>query len=182
MGHGFLQAHTRYRNNPEEPTMTHDRAYHRRLQHARQQRQHRAKQRRCQQTRERLQREQARAQRYLQALEQALVDVGLSETLAPEVEWRRQRVGTRLGNIFGVMFPTLFGCRTAHELTRVRLWDKNLPGQILGALPKQPWVRQLPHRGQDLLAILWHHVEDKSPATHSRWQWTWVGDDSVFKK
>ena len=155
--------------------MTHEREYHRRLQHARQQRQRHAKQRRLLQARERLQREQARAQRYLQALAPALVDWGLPETLAPEVEWRLQRVGKLLGKIFGVMFPTLFGCRTAYELTRVRLWDKHLPGQILGALPQQTWGRQLPHRGQDRLAILWHHVEDKSPATHSRWQWTWGG-------
>ena len=26
---------------------------------------------------------------------------------------------------------------------------------------------------------MWH---DKSPATQSRWQWTWVWDDSVFQK
>jgi hypothetical protein len=31
------------------------------------------------------------------------------------------------------------------------------------------------------LATLWHRVEDKSPATRSRWPWTWVGDDRVFK-
>ena len=162
--------------------MTHDREYHRRLQHARQQRQHRANQRRRQQTRERLQREQARAQRHLQALERALVDLGLPETLVIEVEWRLKALGTLLGKIFGIMFPTLFGCRTTYELTRVRGWDKNLPGKVLGALPKQKWVRQLQHRGRDLLAPLWHRVEDKSPATRSRWQWTWVGDDSVFKK
>ena len=29
---------------------------------------------------------------------------------------------------------------------------------------------------------LWHHAACKSAATRSRWQWTWVGDDSVFKK
>lgn len=29
---------------------------------------------------------------------------------------------------------------------------------------------------------LWRHVEAKSPATRSRWQWTWIGDDSLFKK
>src|SRR6266545_1618226 len=182
MGHGLLQANTRCSNPTEEPTMTHDRAYHRRLQDARQRRQHRAKQRRRQQTRERLQREQARAQRHLQALERALVDLGLPETLVVEVEWRLKALGTLLGKIFGIMFPTLFGCRTTYELTRVRGWDKNLPGKLLGALPKQKWVRQLQHRGQDLLATLWHRVEDKSPATRSRWPWTWVGDDSVFKK
>lgn len=162
--------------------MTQAREYHRRRQDARQQRQHRAKQRRRQQTRERLQREQARAQRHLQALERALVDLGLPETLVVEVEWRLKALGRLLGKIFGIMFPTMFGCRTAYELTRVRGWDKNLPGKVLGALPTQKWVRQLQHRGQDLLATLWHRVEDKSPATRSRWQWTWVGDDSVFKK
>jgi hypothetical protein len=117
--------------------MTHDGEYHRRLPHARPQRQHRAKERRRQQTRERLQREQARAQRHLQALERALVDVGLSETLGVEVEWRRKALGTRLGKIFGIMFPTLCGCRTTSELTRVRGWDKTLPGKVLGALPQQ---------------------------------------------
>jgi hypothetical protein len=70
-----------------------------------------------------------------------------------------------LGKSFGVMFPTLFGCRTTDELTRVRGGDKTLPGRILGALPKQKWVRPLQHRGQDLLATRWHHVADKSPAT-----------------
>lgn len=76
----------------------------------------------------------------------------------------------------------LFGCRSYRELCRVRGWDKHLPGRILGALPKQKWVRRLQRLGQDLLVRLWGHVEDKSPATRSRWQWTWVGDDSVFKK
>jgi hypothetical protein len=102
--------------------------------------------------------------------------------VAAEVQWRLKRAGKRLGKIFGLMFPTGFGCRTHHELTRVRNWDKNLPGQILGALPKQKWRRQLQHRGQDLLASLWRQVEDKSLATRSRWPWTWVCDDSVFKK
>ena len=66
--------------------MTHEREYHRRLQHARQPRRHHAKQRRLQRLRDHLQREQARAQRHMQALEQALVDVGLPETLVVEVE------------------------------------------------------------------------------------------------
>ena len=29
---------------------------------------------------------------------------------------------------------------------------------------------------------LWRHAAGASEATRSRWQWTWVGDDSVFKK
>lgn len=43
-------------------------------------------------------------------------------------------------------------------------------------------MKQLQQLGQEVLAVLWRHVEDKSPATRSRWQWTWVADDSVFKK
>jgi hypothetical protein len=147
-----------------------------------QRREYHAKQRHLRKYHDRLQREQARAQRHLQALEPALVDVGVAKTVVAEVQWRLKAVRKRLGKIFGLMVPTVFGCRTHHELTRVRGWDKNLPSRILGALPKQKWVRQLQHRGQDLLVTLWHHVEDKSPATRSRWQWTWVSDDSVFKK
>jgi hypothetical protein len=109
-------------------------------------------------------------------LEQALEDLGCRRP------WRLKSHVKLLGHIFGMMFPTLFGCRTAYELTQVRVWDKNLPGRILGALPKQKWIKQLQHRGQALLARLWQQVKDKSPATRSRWQWTWVADDSVFKK
>jgi hypothetical protein len=147
-----------------------------------QRRESHAKQRHLRKYHDRLQREQARAQRHLHALEQALVDVGVAKTVVAEVQWRLKAVRKLLGKIFGLMFPTVFGCRTHHELTRVRGWDKHLPSRILGALPKQKWLRQLQHRGQDLLATLWHQVEDKSPATRSRWPWTWVSDDSVFKK
>jgi DDE superfamily endonuclease len=76
----------------------------------------------------------------------------------------------------------VFGCRSYRELCRVRGWDKNLPGRILGALPKRKWVKRLQQLGRELLVRLWQHVEGKSPATRSRWQWTWVGDDSLFKK
>jgi len=80
------------------------------------------------------------------------------------------------------MCPPLCGCRSDHELCRVRGWDKNLPGRLLGARPKRQGGKQWPRRGQALLARRWQHLEDKSPATRSRWQWTWVGDDSIFKK
>jgi hypothetical protein len=36
--------------------------------------------------------------------------------------------------------------------------------------------------GLEVLIPLWRHAASKSEATRSRWQWTWVGDDSVFKK
>ena len=147
-----------------------------------QRREERATRRRVRKYRERLQQEHMRAQSYLRALEQALVDWGRPETLAVEGEWRLKAPAKRLGKIFGLMFPTGLSGRTSHALTQGRVWDQHLPSRILGALPQQKWVRQLQHRRQDLFATLWHHVEDKSSATRSRWQWTWVGDDRVVKK
>ena len=147
-----------------------------------QRREHKAKPRRLRKYRERLEHEQRRAQRFLQALEQALVDLGLPETLVAEVEWRLQAQVTRRGNIFGLMCPTGFGCRTVSELTQVRVWDTHDPGRLLGARPKQQWIRPLQRRGQALLIRLWQQVADQSPATQSRWPWTWAADDSVFKK
>jgi hypothetical protein len=141
-----------------------------------------ARQRRRQKAHERLQRDQARAQRAIEALQEALHDLGLPDDLVKEIEYRLRRQQKLLGKIFGVMFPTLFGCRTPSELARVRGWDKNLPSQILGALPKRSWVKRLRRLGLEVLVPLWRHVQDKSPATLSRWQWTWVADDSVFKK
>jgi hypothetical protein len=64
----------------------------------------------------------------------------------------------------------------------VRGWDKNLRSQILGTLPKRSWLKRLRRLGLEVLVPLWRHVQDKSPATRSRWQWTWVTDDSVFKR
>jgi hypothetical protein len=61
-----------------------------------QRREYYAKHRCLQKYRERLQREPARAQRYLQALEQALVDVGVAETVAEEVQWQLKAVRKRL--------------------------------------------------------------------------------------
>ena len=76
----------------------------------------------------------------------------------------------------------LFGCRTNSELCRVRGWDKNLPSRLLGALPKRSWIKRLRRLGLEVLIPLWRHAAGASEATRSRWQWTWVGDDSVFKK
>jgi hypothetical protein len=114
--------------------------------------------RRLERAREHLLREQARAQRHLRALAQALVDLGLPETVAAELEWRLKTLGKLLGKIFGLMFPTLFGCQTTAELSRVRCWDKNLPRKLLGALPKRQCVRRLQRVGQALLAhVAIHH-------------------------
>jgi len=76
----------------------------------------------------------------------------------------------------------VFGGRRYHELCRVRHGHKNVPGSILGALPKRKWVTRLQRLGQDLWVRRWRQVGAKSPGTRSRWPWTWVGDDSLFKK
>src|SRR6267142_783248 len=146
-----------------------------------QRRAERATRRRVRKSRARLQQEQRRAQSSLRALEQALVDLGRPETLAVAVEWRLKAPAKRLGTILGLMCPTVCRCRTSHALTQVRVWDQHLPSRSLGALPQQQWGRQLPPRGQDLCATRWPPVEATSAATRSRWPWTGVGDDRVFK-
>jgi hypothetical protein len=141
-----------------------------------------ARQRRRLTAQERLARDRRQAQRAAEALHHALEGLGLPENLLAEIEGRLRSQRKLLGKIVGVMFPPLFGCRTNTELCRVRGWDKNLPARLLGALPKRSWLKRLRSLGLEVLVPLWHHVQDKSPATRSRWQWTWVADDSVFKK
>ena len=77
-----------------------------------------------------------------------MVDLGLPKTLAAEVEWRLKALCKLLGRLFGVMFPVVFGCRTAYELTRVRGWDKNLPGRLLSALQKEKMGAPVAARGK----------------------------------
>src|SRR5215831_1805086 len=141
-----------------------------------------ARQRRRLTVQERLARDRRQAQYATAALQQALHDLGLPEDLGAEIEGRLRSQQKLLGKICGVMFPPLFGCRTSTELCRVRGWDKNLPARLLGALPKRSWLKRLRRLGLDVLIPLWRHAASKSEATHSRWQWTWVADDSVFKK
>src|SRR5215212_10607493 len=123
----------------QEHPMNRTRQYHKR--------QAKAIQRRRRTAAERLQHDHAQAQRAIEALEQALHDVGLPDNLVKELEGRLRRQQRLLGKIFGVMFPSLFGCRTPSELARVRGWDKNLPPQILGALPKRSWLKRLRRLG-----------------------------------
>src|SRR5262245_9870656 len=141
-----------------------------------------ARQRRRLTAQERLARDRRQAQHAVKVLEQALHDLGLPEDLVAEIEGRLRSQQKLLGKICGVMFPSLFGCRTNTELCRVRGWDKNLPARLLGALPKRSWIKRLRRLGLKVLAPLWRHTAGKSEATRSRWQWTWVADDSVFKK
>jgi hypothetical protein len=131
---------------------------------------------------QRHQHRQQQAQRDSEALRQALDDLGLPDNLVIEIEGRLRAQKKLLGKLFGLMFPTLFGCKSAYALTCVRGWDKNLPSRLLGALPKRSWLKRLRKLGLDILAPLWRHVESMSPATRSRWQWTWVWDDSVLRK
>jgi hypothetical protein len=131
---------------------------------------------------ERLERDRHQAQQATEALEQALHDLGIPRELVAEIEGRLRSQQKLLAKICGVMFPTLFGCRTNTELCRVRGWDKNLPSRLLSALPKRSWLKRLRRLGLEVLEPLWRHAASKSEATRSRWQWTWVADDSVFKK
>src|SRR5712691_11974847 len=86
-----------------------------------------ARQRRRLQAHERLERDRRQAQRAVEALHQALEDLGLPAELVGEIEGRLRSQHKLLGKIVGVMCPPLFGCRTNAELCRVRGWDKNLP-------------------------------------------------------
>jgi hypothetical protein len=141
-----------------------------------------ARRRRYRTAQERLTRDRRQAQHAAKALQQALDDLGLPDNLVAEIEGRLHSQQKLLGKIVGVMCPPLFGCRTNSELCRVRGWDKNLPSHLLGALPKQSWLKRLRRLGLEVLIPLWRHAANASAATRSRWQWTWVGDDSVFKK
>jgi hypothetical protein len=141
-----------------------------------------AGQRRRRTAQERLACDRRQAQHAAEALQQALDDLGLPEDLVTEISGRLRSQQKLLGKIVGVMCPPLFGCHTNAELCRVRGWDKNLPSRLLGALPKRSWLKRLRRLGVEVLAPLWHHAASKSEATRSRWQWTWVADDSVFKK
>jgi hypothetical protein len=131
---------------------------------------------------ERLARDRRQAQHAAEALDQALNDLELPADLVAEIAGRLRSQQQLLGKIVGMMCPPLFGCRTNFELCRVRGWDKNLPSRLLGALPKRSWLKRLRRLGLEVLIPLWQHAASKSEATRSRWQWTWVADDSVFKK
>src|SRR5215472_229171 len=127
---------------------------------------------------ERLACDRRQAQQAAEALQQALEDLGLPENLVAEIEGRLRSQQQLLSKIVGVMCPPLFGCRTNTELCRVRGWNKNLPARLLGALPKRSWIKRLQRLGLEVLVPLWRHAANASAATRSRWQWTWVADDS----
>ncbi len=141
-----------------------------------------ASQRRRLHTHERLERDRRQAQRAAAALHQAIEALGLPANLVAEIEGRLCRQHQLLGTIIGVMFPALFGCRTPSELCRVRGWDKHGPSRRRGALPTRSWLKRRRRMGLERVEPLWRQGRAMSPATQSRWQWTWVWDDAVFQK
>jgi hypothetical protein len=130
---------------------------------------------------ERHERQQRQAQRDIEALHQALLDVGWPDDLILEIAGRLRAQKKLLGNIFALMFPPLFGSRSAHELTRTRGWDKHWPWRMLAALPKRSWLQRLRKLGQDMVTAMWRRVESMRAATRRRWQLTAVIDDAVFR-
>ncbi len=128
----------------------------------------------------RLQRDRRQAQRAAEARHQALEALGLPETRVTEIAGRLRRHHQRLGTMVGMRFPALCGCRTPSELCRGRGWDTHGPARLRGALPKRSWLKRLRRLSQEVLEPIWRPVAHTSPATQSRWQWTWVWDDAVF--
>jgi hypothetical protein len=92
---------------------------------------------------ERLAHDRHQAQQATEALQQILNDLGLPENLVTEIAGRLRSQQKILGNIVGMMCPSLFVCRTNVELCRVRGRDKNLPSRVLHALPKRSWLKRL---------------------------------------
>src|SRR5947208_12515563 len=135
IGHSFLRTQQKNQPSTKESTMSPMKRYAKR--------QAKAIKRRRLKAQERLRQQRAEAQRSIEAIHQALEDVGFPETLVAEIEGRLRAQQKLLGKIVGMMFPTFFGCRHGHELTRVRGWHKNVPSRLLGALPKRSWLKRL---------------------------------------
>ena len=72
-------------------------------------------QRRRLNAKERHERQQRQAQRDIEALHQALQEWGFPEDLVAEIEGRLRSQKKLLGKIFALMFPTLFGSRSAYD-------------------------------------------------------------------
>ena len=173
-GHSVLLPVHGEHNGRKEPSLSPSKRYATK--------QAKASQRRRLHAHERLERDRRQAQRAAEALHQALEDLGLPANLVGAIEGRLRSQHTRLGKMVGVMFPALFGCRTPSELCRVRGWDKQWPARRRGALPTRSWLKRLRRLALEVLEPLWRHGQDHSPATQSRWQWTWGWDDAVCHK
>src|SRR5215468_1332745 len=151
MGHGFLRTSPDDQHDTKECAMSPMKRYATK--------QAKARKRRRLQAQARLKQQHTQAQHYSEAIHQALKDLDLPDTLVAEIEGRLRAQQKLLGKIVALMFPTLFGCRHGHELTRVRGWNKNIPSQLLGALPKRSWLKRLRRLGLEILVSLWHHPQ-----------------------
>src|SRR5712664_1513199 len=153
MGHGFLRIEPEYQNGTKELAMSPMKRYATK--------QAKARKRRRLKAQARLKHQRAQAQHYIEALHQALKDLDFPATLVAEIEGRLRAQQKLLGKIVALMFPTLFGCRHGHELTRVRGWNKHVPSRLLGALPKRSWLKRLRRLGLEILVSIWRHTQDK---------------------
>jgi hypothetical protein len=125
--------------------------------------------------------QQRQAQRAIEALHQALHNLGLPADLGPEIEGRLRAQKKRLGKSFGLLCPTLLGCINADALTRTRGWDQHVPRRMLDARPKRSWLKRLRKLGQAILVSLWRPTSSMSEAPRRRWQWTWALADAVLR-
>jgi hypothetical protein len=131
---------------------------------------------------DRLRQRQEAAQSYIRNFERSLEDLGLERRLVQSLSRKIRIQGKLMRKVFAMMFPPLFGARSYQELGRILGWSRDLPGRILGALPKARWLEKLQRLGREIVETLWARIEQMSAATRSRWQMTWVADDSVFRK
>jgi hypothetical protein len=73
-----------------------------------------------------------------------------------ELEGRLRSQLPLVGNICGVMCPSLLGCRPHAARCGVRGGDKNLPSRLRGALPPRSWLTPRRRGGVEGLVPLWH--------------------------
>lgn len=173
MGHGFLQAASKYQNGMKERAISplqRDANKHTK-----------ARQRRRLKAHERLKPQRAQAQHSIEALHQALKALDVPEPLVAEIAGRLRAQQKLLGNIVGLLCPTLFGCRQGHERTRVRGWNNTIPSQRLGALPTRSWRKRLRRWGLEMLVSMWRHTQATSASPHRRWPGRWSVDDAVCR-
>jgi hypothetical protein len=116
-GHSVLLTAPRQHHGSQERPRSPSKRYANKQAKVRARRRHRAQ--------ERLERDQRQAPRTAEALYQAREDLGLPDTVVAESVGRFRSQQTRLGQIVGVMYPALFGCRIPTALCRVRGWDKH---------------------------------------------------------
>ena len=141
-----------------------------------------ARQRRRRTAHERLERDRRQAQRAVEAFQQALEDLGLPHR--PGRGDRRpltQPTAAPGQNRRGDVSRALWLSHALRAVSRAGL-GQELALTPLGALPKRSWLKRLRRLGLEVLVPLWRHVASKSPATQSRWQWTWASMIRSFKK